>query len=313
MRFCVDHNVNRTSLLDFYDLLLSRYVKSKTATTITFSMDQSRVILTIESVSEHAAEALKHPHNARRYVPPTFAKDPEDQIGPPTPERDVKTSTNSKVLLTFDRPPNDGLHFVFGSDPEQCDVYIGPKTERISGRHFIVYYDDRKRLVLQDISKSGSVIYYNPESGNHRRKDFVWTLFKNLDVIYAANTGPAFRLRVERHACFEAQYSQNLDRFLNNGHETIKTRASDDSVYRLRLQSIAVTEPHSYLRTPCKNSIYHFIKKVGSGGFGTVHKVVNVSTGQVYAAKKFNKGTARKEVRLLKRISHVSKNPNLGV
>ena len=98
-------------------------------------MNQSQVILTIEAVTEGAAKALKHPHNARRYIAPTSNTVPEDRVRQVTPEKDVETSTNSKVVLTFDQPLKDRPHFVFGSDLEKCDVYIGPQAERVSGRH----------------------------------------------------------------------------------------------------------------------------------------------------------------------------------
>ena len=43
-------------------------------------------------------------------------------------------------------------------------------------------------------------------------------------------------------------------------------------------------------KPPGQQPIYLLEEELGRGGFGTVHKAVNVSDGVVYAAKKFHHG-----------------------
>ena len=52
--------------------------------------------------------------------------------------------------------------------------------------------------------------------------------------------------------------------------------------------------------------IYFLKEELGRGGFGTIHKAVDVSTGDVHAAKKFHHDDWKKEVDILISLSHVS-------
>ena len=47
-------------------------------------------------------------------------------------------------------------------------------------------------------------------------------------------------------------------------------------------------------------------EELGRGGFSIVYKAVDISTGDVYAAKKFHNGDWKKEVDILISLLHVS-------
>ena len=47
-------------------------------------------------------------------------------------------------------------------------------------------------------------------------------------------------------------------------------------------------------------------KELGRGDFNTIHKTVDISTGDIYITKKFHHDNWKKEVKILKNISHVN-------
>ena len=271
-------------------------------------------IFTFEAISERAAQILKHSHNSRHYVPAKFPSDGERASRETTPDSsedgNLQSTSNSKLRFSFDRPPRSGLVFIFGSDPKRCDAYLGSRPEQVSAQHFLVYFNRHRQLVLQDVSKSGSFLVYNHKQGYHRRKDFVWVLFKNMDIIFAARAGAIFRLRVERDPAQRIEYLEHLERFLTVGQAIAQTPESKKLIGKHGLdignelyENAASSLPQGSLEEP----IYHCIKELGSGGFGTVHKAFNVSTGYIYAAKKFARNqNFMREVNLLKSTSHVS-------
>ena len=133
-----------------------------------------------------------------------------------------------------------------------------------------------------------------------------------MEIIFATKVGALFKLKVRREDSFEALYLENIAKFISAGQDTHNTKANNStgSIQRLCLQRHEATTLQSSFQKPTKDSIYHTIKAIGSGSFGTVSKVVDLSSGFVYAAKTFDcnisKQDAKQEVGLLKMLSHVS-------
>lgn len=57
------------------------------------------------------------------------------------PEREHTPSLDESVLVLGSHQMRSERGFHFGSDPSQCDVYIGPKANGISGIHFRLSFD----------------------------------------------------------------------------------------------------------------------------------------------------------------------------
>ena len=63
---------------------------------------------------------------------------------------------------------------------------------------------------------------------------------------------------------------------------------------------------------PTQGHIYIKDKLLGKGGFGKVYRVRDVSSGNQYAGKVFDRFPQewKREIKILKRLSHVSTNIN---
>ena len=63
---------------------------------------------------------------------------------------------------------------------------------------------------------------------------------------------------------------------------------------------------------PTQGHIYITDKLLGKGGFGKVYRVRDVSSGNQYAGKVFDRFPQewKREIKILKRLSHVSTNIN---
>ena len=274
---------------------------------------EADTIFTFEAVSERAGQILKHPLNSRHYVHAAFPSDLErascESTSDGNADGSLQSTTNSKLRFTFNQPPRSGLAFVFGSGPKRCDAYIGSRPEQISAQHFLVYFNRRRQLVLRDVSKSGSVLVYDPKEGYNRRKDFVWILFKNMDIVFTTRAGSIFKLQVVREASQRTEYLKHLEKFLTVGRVIAHTAGSRKLIgkHNVDLDGFNETATTSLPQASLLDPLYHCIKELGSGSYGTVYKVVNLSTGYIHAAKKFAKHqNYMQEVNLLKSTSHVS-------
>ena len=162
--------------------------------------------------------------------------------------------------------------------------------------------------MLRDVSRSGSVLVYDHKEGYNRRQDFVWVLFKNTDIVFTTRAGSIFRIRVLREASDRTEHLERLEKFLTVGRVTADAPASKKLIghHNLDLGGFDETATCSLPQASLLDPLYHFIKELGSGSFGTVHKAVNLSTGFVYAAKKFVRcQNILQEIGLLKSASHV--------
>lgn len=222
--------------------------------------------------------------------------------------------TQAQITLTFDRPPKDPLlGFVFGSDPNLCDVLIGSQQDRVSRRHFCITFDSERRVKLKDISRAGTIVNQDGDGAGDTRIDFAWILFWTEKAIkITAGNSETLKLRLASHTECQNNYNACVDRFSARAMSTITPMGQ--LVVKSHRETANKTAPGSATKGP----LYGQLKRLGAGGFGVVYRATDMSTGAFYAIKRFIKASAshdggsptfgdfKREVDNLKKSSHVS-------
>lgn len=222
--------------------------------------------------------------------------------------------------LRFSQPPRTFSGLVFGTDANVCDIVLpDEKSLGFSRRHFALTYktnfdDGYPRLIVRDLkSTRGTTVIYDGK-GDESRSDFEWILDgfdapKETEyLIVQLDRNLQFRIFVTHHDLAAPVYAQNIERF--------RQGTADPGVllHGVRLESGPPTQLHSGAQSPIKRPILLHLGQIGQGGFGIVSRHWNVSTGKEYACKrplgkKYNKESWEQEIRIMRRISHVSKVP----
>ena len=114
-----------------------------------------------------------------------------------------------------------------------------------------------------------------------------------------------FKVKWPDHDNCRAEYEAHRDAYFKERRNALPPLS------QLGMESqqttVVPTAQHSpRQRLPKQQPIYLLEEELGRGGFGTVHKAIDVSDGDVYAAKKFHHGNWKKEVDILTELSHVS-------
>ncbi|KAI9780819.1 MAG: hypothetical protein M1816_002655 [Peltula sp. TS41687] len=281
-------------------------------------MEDPNLILTVQPSSELAKRSLKLLHNQNRYfvshspaTAPVSTASTRANTPAETEAIDQEAEEAKHFRLTFDQPPKDILRgFVFGTDKDVCDVLLAERRGqyRISGAHFEITFDQSGRLLLKDVSRSGTAVGFDGQNEDHRRTNFTWILFpqfRNIIATLKPDWSPGkeakvtFQLDVPETKTCRAQYHEHLHAYLEARQKALPCFDV------LGIHSQASTAAPSEPQTPRQRPIYHYACQLGSGSFGTVHKVLNVSTGDVHAAKTFHRGSRYvREVQVVKRVSH---------
>lgn len=262
-----------------------------------------RLIVTLVAVNPAAERAWNRQENQDRCEPAPELDGGDVDI----PSRGTTPAGTgegaSKIHLTFDKKPkNLEKGFVFGSDPKTCDVLLGPWAAGFTRQHFRITFNARGDVILTDISQEVTRVSYDGED-LPTRNDFTWILFYDYEnITITLNKAKdeeknkkknqlVFRVEWPENRKFcKLEYQAHRDAYLE------ECRKATPSISRLGIESkVSVVSP-----------IYLKKEELGRGSFGTVHKVVNVSTAGEYAGKTFHGGNWKDEVKILETISHVS-------
>lgn len=271
-------------------------------------MEDPKLILTITAFDVFAGEALDLSHNhAHLWTPNPPAEAAAICSRETTPFPNDPQESRGLRLNLDDRLKDIRSGWVFGSDPELCDVLVSSKGKQhgISRRHFCITFDGQRRLVLNDISTYGSRVSYTGQGRNESRRGFTWILLSGWKIQVQLHPDRfIFNLELATHQLSKDEFESRVDSFLE------ARNAAAPPLDLLRIRSQTSTAPPTQPMSPRSRPIYIFARKLGEGAFGSVHEVIDVSTGETYAAKQFAQSTGFEvEVGILKRISHVRHEP----
>lgn len=288
----------------------------------------------------YAESAFSLKHNEKRCIPPIHSRDEGPAISSreSTPAYSLQEGDNDDysrkycLRLTFEKEPKDPAKgFAFGTDQQKCDVLLGTRGVRgTSGVHFHITFDvirGKKRLVLRDTSTNGSAVSYDGQAEHEVRHHFTWIL--NLDKPQSPNGDTQewklqvhvrkleFKFELASHRTCEAEYNKYVDEFLKLSQTT------DPPLGGLSIESHTTEVAPSQSRTPGQRPIYIRAGLLGEGSFGRVNRVVDVSTGAIYARKTFHQpptdiqrqrwlGRIRREIRIMREHPHVSMTAAIG-
>lgn len=303
-------------------------------------MEDPKLIATLipTDAEKRAEKAFRLKHNESRYLKPTEGI-PE---GPPISSREATPATElssdegcnyestHRIQLTSGKKPKDPTKgYTFGTNEHLCDVLLGHRgAHRISGVHFCITFDEKKQLILKDCSTRGTSVSYNGQARGEVRRRFTWILdLRTGDAEYEIKVhvgGLEFKVELASHDACSVDFEENVERFLE------ATRTVVPALDVLGIYSHTTTAQPSQALTPRGRSIYIFGQTLGSGSFGRVEKVIDVSTGSTYARKQFYEprwernenrrrqqkedwlNGVRKEIRIMRENPHVSMIQLLG-
>ena len=283
-------------------------------------VNDPRLIVTLEAQGTTAERAWNRPQNQDRCLPASeFVVDISSRESTPAVGQPV-----SQIQLTFDDKPKDlEKGFVFGSDPRICDVFLGERGAGFSGQQFCITFNERGEVIFKNKSRKEVHVNYNGEAP-HFRNEFTWILFdtyENIKITLGEEDDLIFKVKWPKNRKFcLAEYEAHRDAYFKERRnafpplsqldmETQQPTAMPTAQHSPRQKSPRQKSPRQKSprqKSPRQKPIYLLEEEFGHGGFGTVYKAVDVSTGDVRAAKKFHHGDWKKEVDILTELSHVS-------
>ncbi len=178
---------------------------------------------------------------------------------------------------------------MFKSDSQICDVFLGERDTKFSDRHFHIAFNDREEIIFENTSRLQAQVNYNNEDPPCRNQ-FTWILFGTYKNIKITVSNLIFKVKWADYGTHLAKYEAHRDAYFE------ECRKALPPLCQLGMESQQTTTMPTALHSPRQESpkrppgqqpIYLLEEELGRGGSDTVHKTVDVSTGDMYAAKKF--------------------------
>lgn len=237
---------------------------------------------------ELAKSAFRLPYNRARYLPPRkrsaapvfFTR--EITPAPPSPKDDYNSCHRIELSLKK-RPKRMQYGYVFGADPQPCDVVL--EGIGVSGQHFCITFDEEQRIILKDFSTYGTAVSIRGQAKNEVRHGIDWILSLDdgkYDIVVQI-CGLEFKIKLASHETCEDEFLKNVNIFLE------ESRSALPALDVLGIYSHKTTAPPSQPLSPRQRPIYLKDKELGSGAFGNVYRVIDVSTGSTHASKEFKR------------------------
>lgn len=262
-------------------------------------MDDPDLVARLIALNERTRKAWAHPHNRKHYVPASFQGFREhgsaSRQSTPSDEdmnknvRREDTEPELRLYL-YNRPKDITKGWVFGSDKDACDIYCGEfdkyNNYNIGRQTFSITLNTQRQVILKHLRDTNRTqVQYNSQDGG-AREEFVWTMLPYCPKIYVIS---AKQLRFQV--------------------EVLQREAQTDSCLASRSRFLMdVWPPTPKIESPVQP--FYYVRKdrpLGSGAFGKVYIVVDVSTGIEYAGKTFHGEVYPSEVMILANQNHVSR------
>lgn len=199
-------------------------------------------------------------------------------------------------FTTKNWPKDPSSGFVFGSDPNSCDVLLHPShSTGISRRQFaITFRPDNSAVILQNLSRRSTTVYHFGETATLVKTQRVIEDHREMYVHL-----PGLRLKIFK------QWDTNAARQYLRYFTELSAVAPDLSRLKVYSSSTSSTVESS-------ENNYYLDQRLGQGLSGTVYRAYHRLTGDVVAMKRFTPGRQNSrpwdEAMILQSISHVSNN-----
>lgn len=169
--------------------------------------------------------------------------------------------------------------------------------------------------MLKDVSTNGTAVAYNSQAGNEKRNHFTWILDLEKEVgrwelkVHVKKLALIVELATHK-TCIE-EYNHHVEKF-------VKTAPTLDVLAKCTPTELASPALKPFL------PIYVGERELGCGSFGSVDKVINVNTREIFARKNFFEpqwarsekrraeqrekwlAQVNREIRIMKENKHVS-------
>ena len=267
--------------------------------------------------NERTRQAWAHPHNKRFYKPASFqgfsVRDGRERE--PTPselelasEGHAQDTEPELRLYLNNRPKDMSKGWVFGSDKSACDIYCGEHSRseqyNISSQTFSITINQQGHVILKHLRNINrtQVSYEKQKAGD--RQEFVWIMFPELKMSVTSAKQLKFKVMVvdpsELKGPGRALHLRVRSKFIKDVEDSMRSmpQVSEHSGPNFSLVNPPQTQPFYYVRKD---------RLLGSGSFGNVYVVVDVSTGIEYAGKTYIGEVDQREADILAKQNHVSK------
>lgn len=247
-----------------------------------------------------AGDSYDHSYNVIHSNAKRWTATQREQIAIPT------YYSRPGFLFTVNPGPKGGARqgFLLGTDASTCDIVM-PKAEGISPRHCRFTFRANGEFIMRDLSDNGMIVSYD-QKGKEKRSHFEWIIGGDKGV----ESSPKILIRIHPKLQFEivvfydkmGPYDDKLRWFI--GEAVIREQRG---LRNLDSRSKTLIAEVPALST---DPIYLSQERLGEGGFGSVDRVWDVSTGVEYASKSFHnirKSDWQQEASMLRSVSHVSK------
>ena len=181
---------------------------------------------------------------------------------------------------------------MFGSDPRICDIFLGERDTGFNDQQFYITFNKRKEVIFKNKSRKKVQINYNSEIP-YFRNQFIWILFdtyENIKITLNEKDDLIFEIKwpENRDSC-RAEYEAHRETYFEERRNAFPPFNQLD-IENQPTTAMPTAQYSPRQKPPEQEPIYLLKKKLGRDDFDTIHKTVDINTGDVHATKKFHHG-----------------------